>query len=109
MILKVLLTSLDRLSYLTNRLYASTVLDNRISEIGRMLKIYKALPMELENIEKVDVRGKNIEFKQNIKINEVDEFVEIFEIDLSVNWQEGNRDVSASRSAYISDFEFLSK
>ena len=104
MIFKAFHTSLDKISYLTNRLYATTILDNRISDIERMLRAYKALPIDLNQQESINVGGKFIEFKEAMEINEVEDFPNVFKIDLSLIWEEGNREVSLSRSAYISDF-----
>ena len=48
MIFKSFLISLDRINYLTTRMYASVQIDNRISEIQKMLRAYKVLPFELD-------------------------------------------------------------
>ena len=106
-IFKGFITSLDRLSYLTNRLYATTLLDNRITGIERMLRLYETLPFELNRKEKVNVGSREIEFRQRMSISEVDDFADVFELDLSLLWDSGDREMILSRSAYISDFEYF--
>lgn len=106
-IFKGFVVSLDRLSYLTNRLYATTLLDNRITAIERMLRLYETLPFELNRTEKVNVGSKEIEFRQRMSISEVDDFADVFELDLSLLWDSGKKELILSRSAYISDFEYF--
>ncbi len=102
-IFKILIASIDQLNHLTNRLYASTILDNRIAEIERDLRVYKVLPIELEKSEVVDVGSKEVTFDQEMTISAFDGFADIFYIDLTLKWKEANRDVSMSRAAYLSE------
>ena len=105
MIYSALLTSLDRMSYLTNRLYAHHLLDNRIAALERMLRSYKALPFDVDQQETINVGNKNIEFTQQTIIKEVDNFLDVFQVDLTLTWMEKQRQLRMMRSAYISDFE----
>jgi len=93
------------MNHLTNRIYATFLLDNRIAEIERHLRIYKALPFEVEKKETVDNGQQIIEFDQNLNIHQVDEFLDIFMVQLTVSWSEGKRNLSLMRSTIISDFE----
>ncbi|MBU0468380.1 MAG: prepilin-type N-terminal cleavage/methylation domain-containing protein [Candidatus Omnitrophica bacterium] len=106
-IFKGFIVSLDRLSYLTNRLYATTLLDNRITAIERMLRVYETLPFDLNRKENINVGAKEIEFRQRMSISEVDDFADVFELDLSLLWDSGEKEMILSRSAYISDFEYF--
>ena len=105
MIYKTLIASLDRMNYLTNRLYADNLIDNRIAVIERMLRSYKALPFEVAQKEAVNIGRKELEFKQETLITEVENFLDVFQLDLTVGWQERDHQVSLKRSAYIADFE----
>ena len=105
MIFKTCIVSLDRLSYLTNRIYATTLLDNRIAIIERMLRVYKILPFELNRKEIINVGSKKIEFSQKMSLGEVEDFADVFKLDISLIWDEQNKEMRLSRSAYISDFE----
>lgn len=105
-IFKSFLLSLDYMSHLTNRMYATVSLDNRIDEIQKMLRMYNALPLDMPESKKELIGYKQVEFIHSLRISEIEEFVDIFQIDLSVNWNEEGREISLLRSAYISDFEF---
>lgn len=105
MVFKSFIVSLDQLRHLTNRLYATTILDNRIAYVERMLRAYKVLPMETDSAQKVDVGVKEVKFKSEMSISAVEEYVDIFRLDVSLQWQEGNKNLRMSRSAFISNFD----
>ncbi|MDP8213352.1 MAG: type II secretion system protein [Candidatus Zapsychrus exili] len=107
MIFKSFLISLDRMNYLTNRLYATTLLDNRIERIDRFLKVYGALPFDEQQVREVDVGGKKVGFKEYVSIGEIEDFVEVFKLDLKLSWKENNKELNISRSKYISEFRDL--
>ena len=90
------------MNHLTNRLYATTVLDNRISVTERILRAYKSLPLELEEVQDVDVGNRNIAFKQSMNLGEVENFIDVFKMDISLSWIESGREKQMARSAYIS-------
>ncbi|MCA9409179.1 MAG: prepilin-type N-terminal cleavage/methylation domain-containing protein [Candidatus Omnitrophica bacterium] len=102
-IFKTYIFSLDQMSHLTTRLYANSLLDNQVIEIERMLKIYKTLPLELQQPEPVNVGYKKIEFFQKMKISAVEDYVNVFRLDLTINWSEGLKEKSLSRTSYITD------
>lgn len=99
------LISLDRINHITNRLYAGIYLDERLRTIERNLKVYQTLPFELDRTKEVDVGGKTLTYKHDLKISQVENFNDVFQLDLSYEWEENNRTVSLSRSIYISDFQ----
>jgi type II secretion system protein I len=106
MIFKAMFISFNRIEHLTNRFYASAVLDNRISTIQRMLIVYKALPVEMNVSEKVNIGMRPIEFKQEMAFHEVEDYMDVFELDLDLVWEEQGRKVKLGRSAYLSDFQY---
>jgi prepilin-type N-terminal cleavage/methylation domain-containing protein len=106
LIFKAMIVSLNRIEHLTNRFYASAVLDNRISTIQRMLIVYKALPVDMNVSEKVNIGMRPVEFKQEMAFHEVEDYIDVFELDLSLVWEEQRRPVKLSRSAYLSDFQY---
>lgn len=108
MIYRALFSSLDHMSRLNSRLYADILLEDRIATIERTLRAYKALPFELNPPQAVDVGAKEIQFTPQMKISEVSGFMDVFQIDLALQWQEGQRQIQLSRSAYISDFIYES-
>jgi len=102
-IFRTFIFSLDRMRYLTNRLYASMILDNHVITIERMLRAYKALPTDLEPWEGLDTGLKERNYRQKMNISQVDDLNDIFQLDLSISWMEGGHEVRLQRSSYISD------
>jgi len=107
MIFKSYINMLDQMRHINNRLYANVIIENRVSEIERMLRVYNILPFELDHVEHVDVGHRVIAFKQVMHIDEVEDFPDVFQLDLALTWQEGRKDIILSRSAYILDFNYI--
>ncbi len=105
MIFKVFFVSLDHMSHITSRLYASTLLDNRIEAVERHLRTFNAFPFDLEEKEAIDTGTKEMEFVRNMTLSEVEDYFDIFQLDLSLKWMEGEKEINLSRSAYISNFQ----
>ncbi len=96
--------SLERMNYLTRRLYATVLLDDRLVRLERILRAYQVLPVDIEKTIKIDVADRPAEFQQRVQFQEVEDYADIFQTDLTLSWQEGEREISVSRAAYISDF-----
>ncbi len=105
-IFQSLLISLDRIRYLTHRMHATTILDNRLTEIENTLRVYKSLPFELNHTETADVGGQIVQFKQSMNLRALEEYVDIFQLDLTLTWEQNDQTKSLSRSTYISDFDY---
>jgi prepilin-type N-terminal cleavage/methylation domain-containing protein len=103
-IMKTYLFSLNRLSYLSNRLYASLTLDNHIAKIERMLKVYDALPMTLPQTAQVDMGMRSIELKQEMNIKSVEDHLDIFQLTVNAQWIESGHPKSISKISYLADF-----
>ena len=103
-IFKTFTVSIDHLNHLTRRLYATTILDNHISSTERVLRAYQALPFELEQSEELDFGIRKIDFKKKLHISDIEDFNEVFKLDISLSWEEPNREVRLQRSAFIADF-----
>ena len=98
------LISLDRINHLANRLYAGVYLDERLQTIERNLRVHQALPFELAKEDDIDLGGKTVAFTRGLKIGQIENFNDIFKIDLSYSWKEENRTLRLSRSRYVADF-----
>ena len=107
MIFRSYIISLERMSYLTSRLYATNILDNRISEIERSLKVYNSLPFDLSPKKSIDIGGKEIFFKQDMNISAVENFVDLFQLELGLTWDEKDREVNLSRTSYLLDLNYV--
>jgi len=95
---------LERMTHLQNRLYAITLLDNRMSTISRMLKSDQVISFLSNPIEEVNVGRETINFKRGMKINQVEGYENLFQVNLSVAWREDNRNIKLNRSTYMSNF-----
>ncbi|HNV24443.1 MAG TPA: prepilin-type N-terminal cleavage/methylation domain-containing protein [Candidatus Omnitrophota bacterium] len=96
--------ALDRMEYLTHRIYASILLDNRMEKAIRMLRVYQALPVDVQRFDRVDVGPKKINFEQVLYVKPVEDFSDIFQVDISMKWNQRRRVMSMSRAAYLADF-----
>lgn len=106
-IFQTLILSLDRIEYLTHHMHATTILDNRLVEIENMLRTYKSLPFELNHSETVDIgNGQVVRFKQIMDLKPVENYVDIFELNLTLSWEENDGPKHLSRAAFISDFDY---
>lgn len=103
-IFKTFIISLDRLNYMTNRLYAIQLVDNRISEIERALKIFNTLAHDLNYKDQIDVGAKSIHFEQALDFKEIEGLADLYAVDLSMSWKEGPYQRQVSQSAYITNF-----
>ncbi len=104
-ILKSFIISVDQMRHLTNRLYATTILDNQISSVERTLKVDNILPLSLEPIERISTGAKKVIFQPDIKISEIQDYVEIFQLDVHLTWMEGQKQRRLTRSAYLENFK----
>ena len=103
-ILQSYLTSLDRIEHLNNRLYASMLLDDRIALIKRNLRAYRALPLDMNRNDLVNLGNRELVLTHDLKIKQVENFQDIFELTMSYQWQEDSRLLTLSRSVYLTDF-----
>lgn len=104
-IFRTLIVSMDRMSLLTNRLYANLILDNQIISIERTLRSFNTLPFELDPKETVDVGLKQVVFEKKTLIEQLPELNDILSIQITLNWIEKGRPIQLTRSAYISNFK----
>ncbi len=101
---RTFMLTLDQMTRITNRLYANTIIDNRVALIERKYRLYNTFDLDMNYKESVDVGYKIIDFKQNIAFSQVENLPDLFKLDIDLNWKERDRDFSVSRSAYISNF-----
>jgi len=104
-IFRTLIVSMDRMSLLTNRLYANLILENQIINIERNLRSFNTLPFELDPKETVDVGLKQVVFEKKTLIEQLPELNDILSIQITLNWTEKGRHIQLTRSAYISNFK----
>lgn len=104
MILRSYIISMDRMTYLTNRLYALNHLEDRTAVIERKLRALKTLPIDMSHFYSIGATNDIFEATENVEFSSVEDFVEVFELDLSISWQEHGLKKQLLRTAYIADF-----
>ncbi len=104
-VFRTLLVSMDRMSLLTNRMYANLVLENKISEMERSLRTHNSLPFELNPQEHVPVGPRTLVFNKRTDIRQLKNLNDIFAVTLTLSWQDSRKDVSLSKSAYLANFK----
>jgi prepilin-type N-terminal cleavage/methylation domain-containing protein len=97
-------SSLERSQALTTRLYAGIELDNRVALLQRMLKVYKVLPFDMNVNRVIKIGRRTVDVDQKLSFSEVDNFIDLFDVEASLSWQEGQRTVTISRQTYLSEF-----
>ncbi len=103
-ILHTYLISLNRMRYLTNRFYATMILDDRLALMDRKLRLSHRFPKELDFTENSPGTNFSIQYQTDLKTSEPAGLEKLFKVDLSLNWLEDKRPVHLSRSALLADF-----
>lgn len=104
-VFRTLVVSLDRLSLLTNRMYANLILENQISGMERALRTLGSLPFELNPQQEVQIGARTVIFQKTTDIRQLKELNDIFAVTLSLGWEERGKKVSLSKSAYLANFK----
>jgi prepilin-type N-terminal cleavage/methylation domain-containing protein len=107
-ILKVFVISLDRLDYLGNRLYATTLLDHTLVETSRYIRGGNMSSFSLlSSPEDIDVGARSISFKREVIVEDIKDFEGLALVRAHIMWPEDNRTIELSRFAYLSSIETL--
>ncbi len=104
MLYKAFFLCLDYQNHLAFRLKAFNILENRIALTEQMLRDYKLLSFTRDaQQETAVINGQEIVYRVDIKLSPTAETSFLYQVDISVAWQEKKREVVISRSAYISN------
>jgi prepilin-type N-terminal cleavage/methylation domain-containing protein len=94
--------SLDAFSYYVNYLNAQAWINEKIWEFQNQM-------VEIEFLELGDKRGSffanDKDFHWSVYVNPVDEEYDVYKLDVSLFWQEGNRERFIYRAAYASKLD----
>ena len=103
-IYKAFFTSLDYLSYLKTRLYANILLDQKFADIEYYFKLKGEIPNVREETDSFRVDQRLINFRYDFKIKTVEQMPNLVELDLSILWQQRNRQINLERIAYLTRY-----
>ena len=94
--------SLDYLNYFHTRLYATFLLDNRLSEIQKEIAMTGEVSRQLlESKEHSRIANREMDFEFSSNFKSVEPLPNLFQVDMFLAWIENDRKVQMSRSAYI--------
>lgn len=103
MIFRAFILSVDYINHLVYRLYANTLLDNQVETLKWHFQVHNELPVNFsDDIKKAVFHNKEMNFGLRATFSNVENLDRTIRADLTLSWQERNRTISISRSAYIS-------
>jgi hypothetical protein len=102
MIYKSFFLCADYLNNLTCRLYASSLIDEKIGDISESFADWPARDLNLgDNFVDLDINHKPVRFNYDINLAPLADVNSIWQLDVRISWVDGPRNMHASRSAYM--------
>jgi prepilin-type N-terminal cleavage/methylation domain-containing protein len=92
----------DYLNNLTCRLYASSLIDEKIGDIAESFADWPArdLDLGLTDVE-LEINHKPVHFTYAINLAPLPDVKSVWQLDVRLSWVDGPRNMHASRSAYM--------
>jgi len=104
MLYKSFFLCLDYQNHLAYRVYASNLLEDKISVTEQMARDYKVLAFKQDaEDEQVEFNNKPMSFHVDIDVSPVTDVPYLYQLKAKVSWKEQKRDVTLTRSAYLSN------
>jgi prepilin-type N-terminal cleavage/methylation domain-containing protein len=92
----------DYLNNLTSRLYASSLIDEKIGDIADSFADWPARDLDFGSSSVVlDVNHKPVRFNYDINLAPLPDVKSVWQLDVKLSWQDGPRSMHAVRSAYM--------
>jgi len=92
----------DYLNNLTCRLYASSLIDEKIGDITKSFAEWPSKDLDLgDNHVTLQINHKSVLFTYNIKMAPLSDVNSVWQVDVNLNWVDGPRTMHAERSAYM--------
>jgi prepilin-type N-terminal cleavage/methylation domain-containing protein len=102
MIYKSFLLCVDYLSYLNCRLYASQMVENKISNIARSYRESQDATFEFgAQTETLEVNHKWIDFNYTVKADPVSGLDYVYRLSVTLSWYDGRRLMKLSREGLL--------
>lgn len=102
LIYKSFFMALDYTNYLTARLQANILLDEKIAELNRRLLDQNQLVLVAPSaLDRVMIANRPIDFQYTLDFRAVKDWQGLFLLDITINWREGSRHVHLSRQVYL--------
>ncbi len=92
----------DYLNNLTSRLYASSLIDEKIGDISKSFAEWPARALNLGDTSvTLSVNYKPVRFNYDIKLAPLPDVKSVWQLDVKLSWIDGPRSMRAQRSAYM--------
>lgn len=102
-IYRVYYFSLDQMNHITHRMVAMRLLDKRIADMELLLRSKGAVTLAAGSETKsVVIHNKNLDFHFETSLSNLNSLKGLYQLNLSMSWREGARDIRISRTVYIS-------
>jgi len=92
----------DYLNNLTCRLYASSLIDEKIGDISKSFAEWPAQELNFGNtFATIDINHKPVRFTYDITLQPLADVKSVWQLDVKLSWVDGRRSMHAGRSAYM--------
>lgn len=104
MLYKSFFLCLDYQNHLAFRIRASNILEHRIALTEQMLRDYKVLSFTKDTQQETAVvNNQELVYRVDIQVAPAGDAATLYQIDISIAWQEKKRNIILRRMAYISN------
>ena len=101
-VFRTFIFSLNKLEYLTTRIYAEFALERKISSLQRDYKAYRTLPFDFEPTDKTLLSGSSsIDIQQHMDVQPVKPFPDLLSVKCALEWNQNGQNVHLDKEAYI--------
>ena len=100
--------TLDHLQYLSCRLYADNLIETKIARAEKDFRDLKDFDIG-SMTEEVEIGKKNVTLTYSMELKPVGSLLSVFELDITLSWEDRGRMITLSRSAYFSGITPLEK
>jgi len=92
----------DYLNNITCRLYASSLIDEKIGDIAKSFAEWPAKDLDLgDNVVDININHKSVRFNYDIHLVPLPDVKSVWQLDVKLSWIDGPRSMHAQRSAYM--------
>ena len=92
----------DYLTNLTCRIYASSLIDEKIGDISKSFAEWPARDMDLgDSSVTMSINYKPVRFNYDINLAPLPDVKSVWQLDVKLSWVDGPRNMHAQRSAYM--------
>jgi len=92
----------DYLNNLTCRLYASSLIDEKIGDVTKSFAEWPSKALDLgDNSVTLVINHRTVQFNYDINLKALDDVKSVWQLNVNLNWVDGPRRMHMLRSAYM--------